>query len=174
MCHDPPLYLEQIPKGDFLCNKCKTISALNEKKSADNESTIVTNDTKTIKFEMEENEPVLETLIRIAKSLNPRQMQLSDDLNVECAFDLPGLNKIKWWTKDGNKIINVTRNTTNYCSNSSTDNNGSSTSSKNSESNRFKGSNDDKEIQKSNSNENSNGNNDMLDNQNDLCFICSK
>ncbi len=41
----------------------------------------------------------------MAKSLNPRQMQLSADLNAKCAFDLPGLNKIKWWTKDGNKII---------------------------------------------------------------------
>ncbi len=42
----------------------------------------------------------------MAKSLNPRQMQLSSDLNMQCAFDLPGLNKIKWWTKDGNRIVN--------------------------------------------------------------------
>jgi hypothetical protein len=54
-----------------------------------------------------DEEAPLEVLIRMAKSLNPRQMQLSDELSVECAFDLPGLNKIKWWTKDGNKIVNI-------------------------------------------------------------------
>ena len=43
----------------------------------------------------------------MAKSLNPRQMQLSSELNAQCAFDLPGLNKIKWWTKDGNRIVNA-------------------------------------------------------------------
>jgi hypothetical protein len=70
----------------------------------------ISNETKTITFEIEEHEPPLETLIRMAKSLNPRQMQLSNELNVSCAFDLPGLHKIKWWTKDGNKIVNVTTN----------------------------------------------------------------
>ncbi len=55
---------------------------------------------------MSDRERPMETLIRMAKSLNPRQMQLSSDLNAKCAFDLPGLNKIKWWTKDGNKIMN--------------------------------------------------------------------
>ncbi len=64
------------------------------------------NETSTIKFEMSDRERPMETLIRMAKSLNPRQMQLSSDLNAKCAFDLPGLNKIKWWTKDGNKIMN--------------------------------------------------------------------
>lgn len=39
-------------------------------------------------------------------------MQLSSDLNMQCAFDLPGLNKIKWWTKDGNKIVNPVSSTT--------------------------------------------------------------
>ena len=39
-------------------------------------------------------------------------MQLSSDLNMQCAFDLPGLNKIKWWTKDGNKIVNPISSTT--------------------------------------------------------------
>lgn len=177
LCHDPPLRLDQIPKGDFLCNKCKTITELNEKKASESNGVdsngVTTNDTKTIKFEADENDTVLETLIRIAKSLNPRQMELSEDLNVECAFDLPGLNKIKWWTKDGNKIINITRNTTNYSSSSYSDNiNGAFLAGKNSDYNKVKGSNDDKEALKSvNLNENTNGNND---DQIDLCFICSK
>lgn len=36
----------------------------------------------------------------MAKSQNPRQMNLSDDLSKTCEFNIPGLNKIKWWSKD--------------------------------------------------------------------------
>ena len=193
LCSEPPLDLDQIPKGDFLCNKCKTISYLAEKTSAETsfETGIINNDTKTIKFEMDENESALETLIRIAKSLNPRQMQLSDDLNLECAFDLPGLNKIKWWTKDGNKIVNVTKTSTNYSNTNPNSHlydmnsvnlnnrldaaNNKAKSSYNDENDNISSLKGAKSNGASNEVAGSNGaNGDALVNQAELCFICNK
>lgn len=86
-------------------------------------------------------------------------MQLSTDLNMQCAFDLPGLNKVKWWTKEGNKIVNT------FASSSTSD--------------AYSG---------PNSNASSNGtsfqplsevNNNQIDsqsayNRNEFCFTCSK
>lgn len=182
-----------MPKGDFLCNKCITISSIVDKLPADTsiDATIVSNDTKTIKFEIEENESALETLIRIAKSLNPRQMELSDDLNLECAFDLPGLNKIKWWTKDGNKIVNVSKTSTNYSQ--SNPNSHLYDMSSLAASNRIDAANSKVKSSLNDENENSNSsrgakssgitsdisntngsNGDCLGNQTELCFICNK
>jgi len=110
MCNEPPLSADQIPPGEFLCNKCNARAILLASTLKVNEPDInlpISNELNTVKFEVGDEEAPLEVLIRMAKSLNPRQMQLSDELSVECAFDLPGLNKIKWWTKDGNKIVNI-------------------------------------------------------------------
>ena len=110
MCNEPPLSAEQIPPGEFLCTKCSARATLLASTLKLNEPDInlpISNELNTVKFEVGDEEAPLEILIRMAKSLNPRQMQLSDELSVECAFDLPGLNKIKWWTKDGNKIVNI-------------------------------------------------------------------
>ena len=123
MCHEPPLDLEQVPKGEFLCNKCRANAALHHAASvapqpagAANEIILlerqllalpVTHETKTVEFELFEQESSLNTLIRMAKSLNPRQMQLSKSITHECAFDLPGLSKLKWWKKEGNRIVNA-------------------------------------------------------------------
>jgi hypothetical protein len=194
LCSEPPLDLDQIPKGDFLCNKCKTISSIVDKKSADAnfDTSVINNDTKTIKFEVEENESALETLIRIAKSLNPRQMQLSDDLNLECAFDLPGLNKIKWWTKDGNKIVNVSKNSIHYSNtnpnshlyemNSANLNNRSIDPATNKTKSSYNDENDSiNSLKGAKSNGVSNeissfngANGDTLVNHTELCFICNK
>ena len=121
MCHEPPLDLDQVPKGEFLCNKCRANAALHASAyqppaAATNEIILlerqllalpVTHETKTVEFELFEQESSLNTLIRMAKSLNPRQMQLSKSITHECAFDLPGLSKLKWWKKEGNRIVNA-------------------------------------------------------------------
>jgi hypothetical protein len=35
--------------------------------------------------------------------MNPKQMKLPK--NIKTNFDIPGLSKIEWWTKEGNKIF---------------------------------------------------------------------
>ncbi len=186
LCHDPPLDVDKIPKGDFLCTKCKTISKIADSNSS--ELNNLNNDTKTIKFEMKENESALETLIRVTKSLNPRQMQLSDDLSLECAFDLPGLSKIKWWTKDGNKIVNVTKTSSNVNAssnsnilNNSENKNSNSTllnsliiNNKNMDINNSETNKSLKSGQNLNENSNNYGLNDLMENQLELCFSCNK
>ena len=117
ICQEPPLTSDQIPKGEFLCNKCKSKAKLlanqnnfekkliNQGEKVEPVDLPISNETKTINFEIQEDESPLETLIQMAKSFNPRQMELSDELSMECAFDLPGLNKIKWWSKESNRIV---------------------------------------------------------------------
>ncbi len=126
---------------------------------------LFSNNTKTIKFEVEEKESSLETLIRIAKSLNPRQMQLSKDLNMQCAFDLPGLNKIKWWTKDGNKIVNT------FPTNSNSESPSASNSNTNFLNNSSLNGNSTQPQSEVNSNQNEN---QSIYNKNEFCFTCSK
>lgn len=177
LCSEPPLTLDQIPSGEFLCNKCNARAELMCKTNNLNSTNStemnlpISNETKTVKFEMDENEPALETLIRMAKSLNPRQMQLSSDLNMECAFDLPGLSKVKWWTKDGNKIVN-------YSQSSSVENSNGPNSNGSSNSNGlwnsiFESSDKGRSTNKNGSTYNSREN-FAPNKENELCFICAK
>ena len=180
-CQEPPLSSDQIPKGEFHCNKCKSKAKLlaNEigvEKKAEELSLPVSNDIKTIKFEMEEEESPLETLIRMAKSLNPRQMQLSSELSLECAFDMPGLNKIKWWSKDGNRIAscNTVKNDSSLSTNNGLSNGHSGSSNSlpvlNSDANQSHESNQKfKNFKTLNQFESS-----VNNHQNETCFVCLK
>lgn len=97
-------------------------------------------------------------------------MQLSSDLNVECSFDLPGLNKIKWWTKDGNKVVNVSKHSNSI--NSNIDNNSTYKNGFDSSKSKIYHLNEDNELIKAvKSNDAAT---DPLINPTDLCFTCSK
>ncbi|RNA23081.1 PHD finger 12 [Brachionus plicatilis] len=92
LCHNPPLDIDQIPKGEFLCNKCKNNSMIGVN-HADTKKT-------TIHFEKYESDSALDTLCRMAKSLNPKEMALSDEMNLHCEFSIPGLSRIKWFANE--------------------------------------------------------------------------
>ncbi|CAF0723518.1 unnamed protein product [Brachionus calyciflorus] len=92
LCHDPPLEIDQIPKGEFLCNKCRNHSKIginpNENKN------------RSIHFEKYDTDSPLDTLCRMAESFNPKEMNLSSDLNLKCEFNIPGLTRIKWFANE--------------------------------------------------------------------------
>ena len=50
-------------------------------------------------------EKPLDILTKIAKALNPRQMQLSRELRVRANIDLPGLDKMRW--RVGDPIVSL-------------------------------------------------------------------
>jgi hypothetical protein len=112
-----------VLKGEFLCNQCKSnfiidpkLSNINPNRSR-NSSRIDSNQQAPqvhrefngnskqplINFEVIDNESALKTLIRLAKIMNPRQMKLPK--NIKNTFEIPGLSKIEWWTKEGNKLL---------------------------------------------------------------------
>lgn len=92
LCHNPPLDIDQIPKGEFLCNKCKNNSKIGINNSE--------NKTTTIHFEKYETDTALDTLCRMAKSLNPKEMSLSNEMSLQCEFSIPGLSRIKWFANE--------------------------------------------------------------------------
>jgi hypothetical protein len=122
LCHEPPLDHDQIPKGEFLCNKCKSKAKLlpfynstltsnggvvSNGISVDylssNEKLLelpISNETKYVEFIKTEKDSSLETLIKLCKSLNPRQMSLSGPLCKQLDINIPGLNRNKWWNRD--------------------------------------------------------------------------
>lgn len=125
LCHEPPLEHDQIPKGEFLCNKCKFRAKLlpyhnmNITEQAEKLTEVpITNETKYVEFLKIEKDSALETLIKLSKALNPRQMTLSGSLCKQLDVDIPGLNKNKWWNRDyrlfnANTIINGESSDTN-------------------------------------------------------------
>ncbi len=84
LCHEPPL--EEIPQGDFLCNACKY--AVNMK-----------NQQETYQKNASKHglDLIFNHLTELIKSSNPRQMELSRELNAKCDIKIPGLNRVKWW-----------------------------------------------------------------------------
>jgi hypothetical protein len=78
MCHEPPLDLNKIPKGEFICNKCRSkaasilslerqISSIDDAKSQIDKllnSVPVSSDTKSVNLQVIQNEPSIDTLIR--------------------------------------------------------------------------------------------------------------
>lgn len=115
LCHNPPLEIDKIPKGEFLCNKCKNYSRIGVN-NAENKTT-------TIHFEKYETDTALDTLCRMAKSLNPKEMNLSKEMNLDCEFSIPGLSRIKWFSSEyrlktlsyQNKISNISTNNRRMC-----------------------------------------------------------
>ena len=88
LCHEPPL--DDIPKGDFLCNACSyavSNETSNKTKSSNNNSTFF-----------------FERFIESAKSANPRQMELGAELSRLCDLKIPGLNRVKWWIHEKCKV----------------------------------------------------------------------
>ena len=94
LCHEPPLNFDDIPVGEFLCNKCKSnttciranshlLSDLNFNKNL-------------IHFYKVKNESPLKTLTRMSKSFNPKQMFFPIEFNPNLNVNIPGLNKIEW------------------------------------------------------------------------------
>lgn len=123
-------------KFEFLCNQCKSNSSIDPKLQQQlalpftsirsrhtSRSTNQTESTfkeqpqttssnsgqQSFYFETVENERTLKTLIRLAKTMNPKQMKLPK--NIKTSFDIPGLSKIEWWTKEGNKVFEQKENT---------------------------------------------------------------
>lgn len=92
LCHNPPLEIDKIPKGEFLCNKCKNYSRIGVKHGE--------NKTTTVHFEKYETDSALDTLCRMAKSLNPKEMNLSSEMNLHCEFSIPGLSRMKWFESE--------------------------------------------------------------------------
>jgi hypothetical protein len=110
LCHEPPL--DEIPKGDFICNSCKYSA---------NKADCPTNGTKNgFKF--------FEIFIEPVKAKNPRQMQLSEELSKKCDLKIPGLNRIKWWIHEKCKLYDSSKNNNNSISNGNQQNNKSSSS----------------------------------------------
>jgi hypothetical protein len=93
LCHEPPLNFDDIPAGEFLCNKCKSNASCN--KSNEHSSGINFN-TNLIHFFKIKNESPLKTLTRMCKSFNPKQMFFPIEFNRNLNVNIPGLNKIEW------------------------------------------------------------------------------
>ena len=96
LCHEPPLNPDQIPKGEFLCNKCKAQAAV----LAENGKAQINDDINTIQFYKFNDETPLKTLIRLSKSVNPRQMFFPSELSSTFNVKFPGLNKYDWLNKN--------------------------------------------------------------------------
>lgn len=92
LCHDPPLDNDQIPKGEFLCNKCKSHSKIGIQPTETS--------SKSAHFIKYDNDSPLDILCRMAESFNPREMNLSTDLTLKCEFSIPGMNRIKWFSNE--------------------------------------------------------------------------
>ena len=90
LCHEPPLNFDEIPAGEFICNKCKANSACG------NDPASVNFNTNLVQFFKRDAETPLKTLTRMSKSFNPRQMCFPVDFGPKLHVNLPGLNKIEW------------------------------------------------------------------------------
>jgi len=109
LCHEPPLDLDKIPKGEFLCNNC-TIKAKLAANSASRHavkqaqqqasSSTLINDSNLIAILKSKQDTSIDLLVKIGKSLNPRQMELSKDMQTFCEFSIPGATKIKPLTNE--------------------------------------------------------------------------
>ncbi len=118
---------QNLLKSEFLCNQCKSnllidpklqpaLPSLTTSRSRHasrniNQGTSLESQTtasnsvqqSSFCFQTIDNERALKTLTRLAKIMNPKQMKLPK--NIKTNFDIPGLSKIDWWTKEGNKIF---------------------------------------------------------------------
>ncbi len=100
LCHEPPL--DEIPKGDFICNRCKYSLTKTDGQLASGGAK------NGLKF--------FELLIEPCKSKNPRQMQLSEELSKKCDLKIPGLNRVKWWIHEKCKLFDSSKNSSNNTS----------------------------------------------------------
>lgn len=109
-CHDPPLEEEDIPPGEWVCHRCKTLpKELAPQKDDDTMSTKSSTSSHSRSSKCSQPSvipiPVLSinpfhTLTEAAKLLNPVQFDLPKD--IECHTLFPGSYKRKWWGKDKN------------------------------------------------------------------------
>jgi len=93
LCHEPPLNFDDIPAGEFLCNKCKSNASCNK---SNEQSSEINFNTNLIHFFKIKNESPLKTLTRMCKSFNPKQMFFPIEFNRNLNVNIPGLNKIEW------------------------------------------------------------------------------
>ena len=104
LCHEPPLNFDEIPAGEFLCNKCKSNAMC---KKVNEHSRELNFDTNLIHFIKANNESPLKTLTRMSKSFNPKQMFFPIEFNRNLNVNVPGLNKIEWlYENHGDKQSN--------------------------------------------------------------------
>ena len=126
---------QNLLKSEFLCNQCKSNISIDPKllpplpsqtssrsrhasRSVNNQTATSSTTTESslqsqttsnnshqasVCFQTIDNERALKTLTRLAKIMNPKQMKLPK--NIKTSFDIPGLSKVEWWTKEGNKIF---------------------------------------------------------------------
>jgi len=82
LCHEPPLDPDDIPKGEFLCNKCDyetllipQLTQVELKRYTDKRPTLHHNDLLVVV--KKETDSTMDVLMRMAKAFNPGQMRLS-------------------------------------------------------------------------------------------------
>jgi hypothetical protein len=103
--------LDKIPKGEFLCTNC-TIKAklytnslsrhtVKQHQQQSSSSTLI-NDPNIIAILKSKQDTSIDLLIKIGKSLNPRQMELSKAMQTYCEFSVPGATKIKSYINEKN------------------------------------------------------------------------
>jgi hypothetical protein len=102
-----------------LCNACKYSVAVAAKEGTSGAKTAA-----TAKF--------FDLFTESVRSVNPRQMQLSEELSKKCDLKIPGLNRVKWWIHEKCKLYDSGRSNANNNSNNTVNVAGSSSSSKNS------------------------------------------
>jgi hypothetical protein len=124
LCHEPPLELDQIPKGDFLCNKCEfdtktnsTLSVNEAKKSGEillrekrlNSSSPLLHHNDLLQVIKNEHDSSWDFLIRMSKAFNPNQMRLSNYYKVKYNSNVPGTNKFRLYQKSLSQINNYSK-----------------------------------------------------------------
>lgn len=172
LCHEPPL--DHIPKGEFICNACKYSHSNG-------------NGGQNWKSRHQNGGGIFDSFIEQAKSLNPRQMQLGEELSRLCDLKIPGLNRVKWWihekcklNESGNNSSNNSKNSakqcfslltsSSSCSNGNTESNGDAKDRKNTQ---F-GSNNISSLTTSAGNVQNGINSDQSEIKRFICFICQK
>lgn len=82
LCHEPPLDQDEIPKGEFLCNKCEyetrelsQLSPLDIKRYNEKRATLHHNDLLVVVKSSADS--TMDVIMRMAKAFNPGQMRLS-------------------------------------------------------------------------------------------------
>lgn len=123
LCHEPPLDLDQIPKGEFLCNKCDYESKLltQHPHLTSSESKKCADQIRDKKFQAQANnihhnelvqffkfdkDSSIELLIRMAKALNPSQMKICKGLKCKHDTNMPGTNRFRLYHKTPSPICN--------------------------------------------------------------------
>lgn len=119
LCHEPPLDPDDIPKGEFLCNKCRYetqiladlavsqqpqpaasrytgggSSGLDKRPHHNDLLLLVKNPTDT----------TMDVLMRMASAFNPGQMRLSKGITCKYDTNMPGTNRFRLYHKALNAI----------------------------------------------------------------------